>query len=89
MQPYGGRTLNDFETEERGVCSHALLQELSKSEIIRLGVRLGIDYALMVSCYRADEDGCACGRCEPCRLRREGFAAAGVANPTWYQADAG
>ena len=89
LRPYGGRTLNDFGVEERGFRSHALLLELSRAEIIRLGARLGIDYAEAVSCYRADGGGRACGRCESCRLRREGFAVAGMADPTRYQADAG
>ena len=56
----------------------------SKAEIIRMGVRLGVDYGLTVSCYQADERGRACGRCDSCRLRREGFEAAGVADPTAY-----
>jgi 7-cyano-7-deazaguanine synthase len=64
---------------------HAPLQHLSKAEIIREGVRLGVDYALTVSCYQADEQGRACGRCDSCRLRREGFAAAGVPDPTRYR----
>ena len=72
--------------EGRGARIHAPLLELSKAEIIRLGARLGVDYAATVSCYRADADGRACGRCEACRLRREGFAAAGMADPTRYQA---
>ena len=72
--------------EGRGCRIHAPLLELSKAEIIRLGARLGVDYAATVSCYRADADGRACGRCEACRLRREGFAAAGMADPTRYQA---
>jgi 7-cyano-7-deazaguanine synthase len=57
---------------------------LSKAGIIREGVRLGIDYSLTVSCYQADTEGRACGRCDSCRLRREGFAAAGVPDPTRY-----
>jgi 7-cyano-7-deazaguanine synthase len=57
---------------------------LAKGDIIRRGIDLGIDYALTVSCYRADDLGRACGRCDACRLRREGFAAAGVADPTRY-----
>ena len=73
-------------TEGRGYRIHAPLLELSKAEIIRLGARLGVDYAETVSCYRADADGRACGRCEACRLRREGFAAAEMADPTRYQA---
>ena len=58
---------------------------LSKAEIIARGVSLGVDYSLTVSCYQADSDGLACGRCESCRLRREGFEAAGFTDPTRYQ----
>jgi 7-cyano-7-deazaguanine synthase len=61
------------------------LIRLSKAEIIREGVRLGVDYGLTVSCYQADGDGRACGKCESCRLRRAGFTAAGVSDPTRYQ----
>lgn len=64
---------------------HAPLIDLSKAEIIRRGVELGVDYALTVSCYQADETGRACGVCDSCRLRRSGFAAAGIADPTLYQ----
>lgn len=64
---------------------HAPLISLSKAEIIREGVRLGVNYALTVSCYQADGDGRACGRCDSCRLRRAGFEAAGVQDPTAYQ----
>ncbi|NGP54760.1 7-cyano-7-deazaguanine synthase QueC [Thioalkalivibrio sp. XN8] len=63
----------------------APLLSLSKAEIIRRGIVLGVDYALTVSCYQADESGAACGRCDSCRLRREGFAAAGVPDPTRYR----
>jgi 7-cyano-7-deazaguanine synthase len=63
----------------------APLISLSKAEIIREGLRLGVDYALTVSCYQADGDGRACGKCDSCRLRREGFAAAGVSDPTRYR----
>lgn len=62
----------------------APLIDLSKAEIIRRGTALGVDYGLTVSCYQADDQGRACGACESCRLRREGFAAAGVADPTHY-----
>jgi len=55
-----------------------------KSEIIRHGVSLGIDYALTVSCYQADSEGRACGVCDSCRLRRIGFSEAGVVDPTRY-----
>lgn len=63
---------------------HTPLLHWSKARIIQEGQRLGIDYAATVSCYQADEQGRACGRCDSCRLRREGFAAAGVADPTRY-----
>ncbi len=63
---------------------HAPLIELSKAEIVRRGMALGVDYAGTVSCYQPDQAGAACGRCDSCRLRREGFAAAGVADPTVY-----
>lgn len=61
------------------------LIQLSKADIIRAGMRLGVDYGLTVSCYQAADDGRACGRCDACYLRREGFAAAAVADPTHYQ----
>jgi 7-cyano-7-deazaguanine synthase len=64
---------------------HAPLIEMSKAEIIATGVTLGVDYALTVSCYQADEQGRACGVCDSCRLRRDGFEAAGVPDPTRYQ----
>lgn len=60
------------------------LISLSKAQIIRVGVRLGVDYALTVSCYSADGQGRACGVCDSCRLRAAGFMAAGVADPTIY-----
>ena len=65
---------------------HAPLIDLTKAEIIRTGQALGVDYGLTVSCYQADEAGRACGACDSCRLRREGFAAAGVPDPTAYRA---
>lgn len=64
---------------------HTPLIDLSKADIIRRGQALGVDYALTVSCYQADTEGRACGRCDSCYLRREGFVAAGVADPTRYQ----
>jgi 7-cyano-7-deazaguanine synthase len=64
---------------------HAPLIALSKAEIIRAGLQWGVDYAATVSCYQADADGRACGRCDSCRLRREGFEAAGLADPTRYR----
>lgn len=63
----------------------APLQMLSKAEIVQAGSRLGVDYGLTVSCYLADADGRACGKCDSCRLRAAGFAAAGMADPTRYQ----
>lgn len=62
----------------------APLSALSKADIIRSGVALGVDYSATVSCYQADASGRACGRCDSCRLRREGFEAAGVSDPTRY-----
>ena len=64
---------------------HAPLLRLSKAEIIREGVRLGVDYSLTLSCYDPDENGRACGRCDSCRLRRKGFELAGLADPVAYQ----
>jgi 7-cyano-7-deazaguanine synthase len=71
--------------EGRRIHIHAPLIDLSKADIIRRGIELGIDYAMTVSCYQPDEAGCACGRCDACRLRREGFLKAGVADPTRYR----
>lgn len=72
--------------EGHGVEIRAPLIALRKAEIIRLGVELGVDYGLTVSCYRADAQGRACGNCDACRFRRQGFAEAGIADPTPYQA---
>ena len=63
---------------------HAPLMAMSKAQIAQEGIRLGVDFALTVSCYQADEHGLACGRCDACRLRAEGFHAAGVTDPTRY-----
>jgi 7-cyano-7-deazaguanine synthase len=63
---------------------HTPLITMSKADIIRHGLAWGVDYAQTVSCYQADAAGRACGRCDSCRLRRAGFAAAGVADPTRY-----
>lgn len=60
------------------------LLHLSKANIIRLGLQHGVDYSQTVSCYQADADGRACGKCDSCRLRQQGFAEAGVADPTRY-----
>ncbi|TDV54398.1 preQ(0) biosynthesis protein QueC [Pseudomonas graminis] len=70
--------------EGKGFTIQAPLQMLSKADIVKTGTRLGVDYGLTVSCYQADEQGRACGKCDSCRLRAEGFAAAGVADPTRY-----
>jgi 7-cyano-7-deazaguanine synthase len=71
--------------EGRPIRIHAPLIDLSKADIIRRGITLGVDYAMTVSCYQPDESGGACGRCDSCRLRREGFKQAGVADPTRYR----
>jgi len=70
--------------EGEGFRIQAPLQFLSKAQIIEAGLARGVDFALTVSCYQADADGRACGRCDSCRLRAEGFRAAGVADPTRY-----
>lgn len=64
---------------------HAPLIDLSKAEIVKRGNALGFDYGMTVSCYQADEEGKACGKCDSCRFRRDGFLAAGLADPTRYQ----
>ena len=64
---------------------HAPLIDLSKAEIIQVGLAHGVDYAQTVSCYRADDGGRACGRCDSCRLRAHGFTSAGIADPTRYR----
>lgn len=70
--------------EGRPTKLHAPLLHLSKADIIKQGASLGVDYSLTVSCYQAGEDGSACGVCDSCRLRRSGFEAAGIADPTHY-----
>ncbi|WP_435607761.1 7-cyano-7-deazaguanine synthase QueC [Pseudomonas knackmussii] len=70
--------------EGDGFRIQAPLQYLSKAQIIQAGLARGVDYALTVSCYQADDEGRACGKCDSCRLRAEGFAAAGVQDPTKY-----
>jgi 7-cyano-7-deazaguanine synthase len=71
--------------EGRPITLHAPLIQLTKSQIIEAGSRLGVDYGLTVSCYDPGPGGEACGQCDSCRLRREGFAAAGVTDPTRYR----
>jgi 7-cyano-7-deazaguanine synthase len=61
------------------------LIDLTKAEIIQAGIKLGVDYGLTISCYQADGDGLACGVCDSCRLRKQGFDAAGVLDPTPYR----
>ena len=71
--------------EGQGFQVHAPLMHMHKHEIIREGSRLGVDYALTLSCYDPDANGLACGRCDACRLRAQGFAEAGIADPTRYR----
>ena len=70
--------------EGEAIAIHAPIIHLSKAAIIRRGGELGVDYALTVSCYQATDDGFACGECDSCRLRRAGFATAGIPDPTRY-----
>jgi 7-cyano-7-deazaguanine synthase len=70
--------------EGAGFRVHAPLLRMSKADIVREGLRLGVDFSQTVSCYQADAEGRACGHCDACRLRAEGFTAAGVADPTRY-----
>jgi 7-cyano-7-deazaguanine synthase len=70
--------------EGAGIRVHAPLMRLSKADIVREGLRLGVDFSRTVSCYQADPDGRACGHCDACRLRAEGFAEAGAPDPTRY-----
>ncbi len=71
--------------EGRPLSIHTPLMSLGKGEIIRAGLALGVDYSLTVSCYQATPEGLACGRCDSCRLRRQGFIDAGVVDPTRYR----
>ena len=71
--------------EGKTITVHAPLIDMTKAQIIKQGSALGVDYAMTVSCYQADQQGRACGLCDSCRFRREGFAAAGLADPTIYQ----
>ena len=70
--------------EGAGLHVHAPLMTMSKADIVREGLRLGVDFSQTVSCYQADAEGRACRHCDACRLRAEGFAAAGVEDPTRY-----
>ena len=70
--------------EGHKITIHTPLMDMGKGDIIRAGVELGVDYALTVSCYQATEQGLACGKCDSCRLRQQGFVDAGVPDPTPY-----
>lgn len=74
-----------FAVEGKPITLHAPLLHLSKAQIIQQGRQLGVDYGITVSCYQANESGEACGRCDSCRLRREGFESAHVIDPTRYR----
>ncbi|HMN66641.1 MAG TPA: 7-cyano-7-deazaguanine synthase QueC [Burkholderiaceae bacterium] len=71
--------------EGRPIRVRAPIIDMSKAQIIREGARLGVDFSATVSCYQADGQGRACGRCDACRIRRDGFATAGVVDPTRYR----
>lgn len=71
--------------EGRHLSIHTPLMAMGKGEIIRAGLALGVDYSLTVSCYQATPEGLACAKCDSCRLRRQGFIDAGVADPTRYR----
>ena len=71
--------------EGRTITIHAPLIEMSKAEIITRGTKLGVDYGMTISCYQADATGRACGLCDSCRLRKQGFVAAGISDPTRYR----
>ena len=71
--------------EEQQLAVHAPLMSLTKAQIVHQGTELGVDYSMTLSCYQADATGAACGVCDSCFLRREGFANAGIADPTRYQ----
>ena len=71
--------------EGQALTIHTPLMAMGKGDIIRKGVELGVDYALTVSCYQATDEGLACGKCDSCRLRRQGFLDAGMTDPTRYR----
>lgn len=70
--------------EGQTITIHAPLMTMTKAAIIQCGMALGVDYGLTVSCYQADAQGRACGRCDACRFRKDGFLQAGVPDPTFY-----
>ncbi len=71
--------------DKKHLTIHTPLIDLTKADIIRTGIKLDVDYSLTVSCYQTDDDGRACGRCDSCRFRKEGFDVVGVGDPTIYQ----
>lgn len=71
--------------EGQTITIHAPLIDLSKADIVKLGTSLHVDYAKTISCYQADDHGCACGVCDSCRLRKEGFKQANLPDPTRYR----
>lgn len=81
--------VEDHDAHAKGFAIHTPLMMMSKPEIIRLGVSLGVDFSLTTSCYDPDEAGRACGRCDSCQIRRRGFVDAGIADPTPYAPSAG
>lgn len=72
--------------EGKTITVHAPLIDMTKAEIVKQGTALGVDYSMTVSCYQANPQGEACGLCDSCRLRKQGFEAAGLVDPTAYQA---
>jgi 7-cyano-7-deazaguanine synthase len=71
--------------EGNKITIHAPLIDMTKGQIIQAGIKIGVDYSVTVSCYQADEEGVACGVCDSCRLRKQGFIDAGVKDPTRYK----
>ena len=70
--------------QQNGFCINAPLISMRKSEIIKCGTQLGLDYSLTISCYQANDEGKACGICDACRFRQQGFKDAGITDPTHY-----
>ncbi len=77
--------LSSLATVFGGVKIHAVLMHMSKAEIVKKGLALGVDYSMTQSCYAPDADGAACGKCESCKIRKKGFEEAGVEDPISYQ----
>ena len=73
--------------EKRKICIHAPLIHMTKSDIIKKGLSMGVDYSLTYSCYNPGRTGLACGKCDSCMLRKKGFAQAGISDPTRYAAE--